>query len=175
MELIELENKLEKAKQTLWWRPDFTLQDAFKIFDINGFGRIEDLDVQSIFSKYQVNLTVDQARLIISRFDRNKDAALTFNEFGDIFVPFDYLSGSALSKRSLRYPEGYYLTPDILDPITRLQFAKVLKLTLLVESNAEKIRQKHAMRPLFNVNDAFDAINRLKACCITKQDFGELQ
>ena len=156
-------------------RPDFTLYDAFNIFDISWYKRIEDIDIKDVFNAHNIFITIDEARLIVLRFDRNKDKALTFDEFGDFFVPFDRLSGSALNDRSYRFPNGYYLTPEILDPITKGQFVKVLKLTLEVEIFAEKIRQKHAMRPLFNVNDAFDAINRFKDCCISKVDFAELQ
>ena len=173
-ELIDLENKLESAKEALSFRPDFTLHDAFKIFDLSCFGRIGSVDIKDTFASFGVFITLDEARLIMSRFDRDRDETLSFGEFADMFLPFDALSGKSVNDRTYRFPTGYYITPDILDPITRSDFIQVLRATMDVENHAERIRQKHAMRPLFNRTDAFEAINRFGDNAITKEDFSNL-
>lgn len=173
-ELIDLENKLESAKEALSFRPDFTLHDAFRIFDMSRFSRIGSVDIKEAYASFGVFITLDEALLIMSRFDRDRDETLTFAEFADMFLPFDALSGKSLNDRSYRFPQGYYITPDILDPITRSDFVLVLRLTMDVENHAERIRQKHAMRPLFDRTDAFEAINRFGGNIITKEDFANL-
>lgn len=173
-ELIDLENCLERAKENLSLRPDFTVQDAFRIFDVTGFGKVGTVDIKDAFASFGVFITLEEARLIMSRYDRDRDEVLRFDEFADMWAPIDSLTGSSLSSRSCRFPHGYYITPDILDPITRDDFMKVLRLTVDVENEAERIRQKHSMRPLFNRTDAFDALNRFKSNFITKEDFSAL-
>jgi Ca2+-binding EF-hand superfamily protein len=172
--LITLENNLESAKENLALRPNFTIHDAFKIFDFSGYGKVIPVDVKDAFAKYGLIIRLEEAKLIVSRYDRDRSADLNFCEFSDMFYPIDHVSGQALDSRSHSFPNGYYLTADILDPITRCEFSNVLKLILDVENTAEEIRQKHSSRPLFDRIDAFDALNKFGDKFLTKQDFGDL-
>ena len=172
--LIHLENRLEAAKESLALRPNFTIHDAFKIFDFSAYGRVGTIDVKDAYASYGIPISLEEARLIVSRYDRDRDEVLRFDEFSDMFFPVDSVAGAALDDRSHRFPTGYYLTPDILDPVTRSDFIKVLNLTLDVENLAEDIRQRHSSRPLFNRTDAFDAINRFGDKFITRNDFADL-
>lgn len=172
--LINLENRLESAREALSLRPNFTIHDVFKIFDFSGYGKIGTIDIKDAYAHHGIPITLEEARLIMSRYDRDKDETLRFDEFSDMFFPIDSVGGAALDDRSHRFPNGYYMSPDILDPTTKTDFVRVLQLILEVESHAEDIRQKHSSRPLFDRTDAFDAINRLGDKIITKQDFSDL-
>lgn len=70
-DLIALERELEVSKQALALRPDFTLNDAFKIFDLGMVGFITDQDIQATYEMYGVYITSEEARLILSRYDRD--------------------------------------------------------------------------------------------------------
>jgi len=172
-ELIKLENSLEKSKQMLAHRRDFTLHDAFKIFDISKLGKISTADLKDVFDNYCVYISLEDAKLIMSRFDRNKDEILTFEEFSDIFIPIDHIFATSLDARSHRLPTGYYSTAEILDPVTKADFIYVLRSTLDVERQAEAIRQKHYLRPLFNKTEAYDSLNKFGSF-ITREGFSEL-
>ncbi|CAI2387279.1 unnamed protein product [Moneuplotes crassus] len=174
IQLIKVEARLESAKEALAQRPYFTVHDAFKIFDCSGYGKVEPLDVKDAYGKYGITITLDEARLIVSRYDQNKDQLLRFKEFSEIFFPTDRISADALHERNIRFPTGYYLAPEIIDPVTREDFVRVLNLALEAENLAEHIRQKHSKRPLFNRSDAFDAINRFGTLTITEHDFQDL-
>ena len=165
---------MEGAKEALALRPNFTIHDAFKIFDFSAYARVGTIDVKDAYASYGIPISLEEARLIVSRYDRDRDEVLRFDEFTDMFFPVDSVAGAALDDRSHRFPTGYYLTPDILDPVTRSDFIKVLNLTLDVENLAEDIRQRHSSRPLFNRTDAFDAINRFGDKFITRNDFADL-
>jgi len=173
-QLISLENKLETAKEALALRPNFTIHDAFKIFDFSKYGKVGPIDVKDAYMKHGIPITVEEGKLIVSRYDRDRGEMLKFTEFSDMFFPIDNVAGHALSQRSHEFPSGYYMSPDILDPITRGEFVNVLNLLLELENVAENIRQKHSSRPLFDRTDAFDAINKYGDNFLTKQDFANL-
>jgi Ca2+-binding EF-hand superfamily protein len=177
-DLIHLESSLERAKQVLAHRRDFTIQDAFRIFDVLCQGRISVMGIIDVFSLYGNFITHEDAKLIMSRFDRDRDERLTIEEFSDMFIPIDTVFASSLDGRSRKHPTGYYATTDILDSITKSNFAYVLRLTLDVERHVEGIRQKHSMRPLFNSADAFNAVNKFGGSpfheYISKDDFSHL-
>ena len=174
IQLLSLENRLENAKQALALRPNFTYHDAFKIFDFSGYGRIGTIDIKDAYRNHGIPISLEEARLIISRYDRDKDETLVFNEFTDLFTPIDPVSGEALKDRSYRFLSGYYMSPEILDPVTRGDFTTLLHLILDTENLAESIRQKHSSRPLFDRSDAFDAISKFGDGKITKEDFSDL-
>lgn len=176
--LIKLESSLEKAKQVLAHRRDFTINDAFRIFDILNQGRISTLAIKDVYDQYGIFITDEDAKLIMSRFDRDRDERLTFEEFSDMFIPIDTVFANSLDARSRRYPSGYYAGSEITDSITRSNFSYVLRSTLDVERHAEGIRQKHSERPLFSGVEAYDAVNRFGRSLfheyITKEDFSIL-
>lgn len=174
IQLVTLEGRLETAKEALAHRPYFTIHDAFKIFDLSGYGKVEPIDIKDGYAKHGIHITLDEAKLIVSRYDTNKDQLLRFEEFSDIFYPLDRISGECLNDRNRRFPSGYYISPDIIDPVTREDFVRVLNLVLETENLAEHIRQKHSGRPLFDRTDAFDAINRFGKLTITQSDFQDL-
>lgn len=88
-ELICLERELEFAKQALAMRPDFTLHDAFKMFDFERYGRISIEDIREAFHIHEVFITLEEAKLIMSRYDTDMDGFLRFDEFIEMFLPKD--------------------------------------------------------------------------------------
>lgn len=126
-ELIRLETGLEKAKQLLSHRRDFTLNDAFKIFDISSLNRVTSSDIKKVYDEHNIYISHDEAELILSRYDRDRDERLTYEEFADMFVPIDRVFSTSLDLRSHKYPNGYYATRYISDSITRNNFTEVLK------------------------------------------------
>lgn len=174
LRLLDLEKELEKSKQMLAHRRDFTVHDAFKIFDVSRLGKINSYDLKQVFTSFGLYISLEEAKLIMSRFDRNRDEYLTFEEFVDMWVPLDPVFATSLDSRSNRHPTGYYSTDDILDAVTRADFVYVLKKTLEVETFVEGVRQKHIDRPLFNMSDAFDTVNKEGGMFVEKEDFSNL-
>jgi Ca2+-binding EF-hand superfamily protein len=137
-------------------------------------GKINSYDLKQIFTTYGVYISLEEARLIMSRFDRDKDEYLTFEEFVDMWVPLDEVFAASLDNRSHKYPNGYYTTDEIFDSITRSNFVEVLKLTLEVEQYAERIRQQLSGRPFFSYSEAYDTLNKCGSCFVKKDDFSSL-
>ena len=172
-DLLQLEGRLEKAREDLALRPYFTVHDAFKMFDLSLYGRIGVLDIKDAFASLGIYITLEESKLIMSRYDRDHNETLRFEEFSDFFLPIDTTVGQCLIERNARYPNGYYLSPEILDQSTKDSLVYLLRLILDVELAAENIRQKHSGRPLFDRTSIFDAINRFGSSQISKQDFAD--
>ena len=173
-DLIALEGELEVSKQALALRPDFTLNDAFKMFDLGLSGHITDYDIKAVFEMHGIFITLEEAKLLLSRYDRDLDGVLRFDELIDMFLPKDLVTSDALADRSAMYPSGYYTVASIPDPVTKNDFTHVLALNVKVENHVESIRQKHSERPLFNAVDAYDALNKYGNVALTRDDFGIL-
>lgn len=88
-ELIDLEKHLEKSRQRLALRRDFTLHDAFKIFDLHQLDRVTSDDLKDVYGRLGIYISLEEAKLITSRYDRDRDERLTFEEFADMWVPID--------------------------------------------------------------------------------------
>jgi Ca2+-binding EF-hand superfamily protein len=142
--LISLEKELEFAKQALAYLHDFTLGDAFKIFDMGMTGRIGEIEIRDVFHDFGVYITIEDAKLVLSRYDTNYDMKLSYFEFVEMFLPKDRSSSSTLAERSDHYPNGYYSGIGIPNKTTCDDFANVLNLIMKVENHAENIRQKHS-------------------------------
>lgn len=145
-DLLLLERDLEEAKQALAHRPDFTLNDAFKIFDFNLAGKISEYDIQECFRLYNVFISLDEAGLILYRYDTNKDGVLRFSELSEMFLPRNLHASNTLNDRSVLYPNGYYIEPEVPDAFTRKVFTDVLALNVKVENQAEFIHQNYSKR-----------------------------
>lgn len=145
-DLILLERDLEASKQALAYRPDFTLNDAFKIFDFNLTGKISEYDIQEAFRLYNVFISLEEAGLILYRYDTNRDGVLRFSELSEMFLPKNLHSSNALNDRSVLYPNGYYIEPEVPDSYTRRDFTNVLSLNVKVETQAEFIHQNYSRR-----------------------------
>jgi len=124
------------------------------------------LDLIDGFSAYGVFISRDEAELLQKRYDNNGDGRLSFSEFSSIFLPMDLSTASIVESR--RANIGSYPRAEIFAGLTRDYFVQLLRLHINVEAYAEKIRQRLSGRPLFNVSDAFSAVDNNHTSFITK-------
>ena len=87
--LMLIESQIEAAKVNLALNPDFNCEDAFKIFELDGRGFINECDL-----KYGLNLigifpTDYEIRLLMKRFDLQKEGYLNYADFFDMLVPYE--------------------------------------------------------------------------------------
>ena len=86
-ELVDYEREFEDIKQRLASNPDFNIDDAFNLFDFSGSGVISVTDIQEAYNLYGVYPTLDEAELILNRYDNDGDSRLVFAEFMELFNP----------------------------------------------------------------------------------------
>ena len=173
-ELISLDKDLERAKQSLALKSDFTLQDAFNVFDFRDTGIVNLDDIIEAFELFHVFPTREEARLFLSRYDINKNNNLNFEEFCEAFLPLHKGTADILQNRSDNYPNGYYNRRDEFSSATIDAFSRVLNIHLEVEITAEGLRQRHEESPHFRYDSAFSTLNKWGEDYLTARDFKEI-
>lgn len=86
-EILAIEGSLELAKKELALRPDFTLAGVFSKFNDNTHGRINANDMLFGLEKLGVTCDIIDAKLIVDRYDADKDGRLGFWEFSNSLLP----------------------------------------------------------------------------------------
>ena len=170
-ELIDLDKEIERAKQALALRQDFTLYDGFRVFDYDNNGNANINDIVEAFETFGVHLTSEEANLFLIRYDLDKDGTLDFKEIWEAFTPKEQKTAQSLKNRSTKYPNGYYTRMDEFSTFTQEWFVKVLKLHIEVELRAEAVRQNHKYGLNYRYEDAFTTINNLGGDFITRDKF----
>ena len=87
--LLKGENKIEDIKINLSKISDFSVEDAFRIFEKNGRGYLDREDIKyglSVLNIYPSEYNLD---LFIKRFDLQKKGFISYEDFFDMVVPFE--------------------------------------------------------------------------------------
>ena len=87
--LMIAESQIEEAKVSLALRPDFNCEDAFRIFELNGRGFVDECDLKCGLNLIGIFPTDHEIRLLMKRFDLQKQGVLNFADFFDMLVPFE--------------------------------------------------------------------------------------
>ena len=87
--LMEVESKLEDAKIRLAINPDFNCEDAFRIFDPNNKGFLTKDDIKIGLNLLSIFPTEKKLKLLMKRFDLEKNGYLNYADFFDMVVPFE--------------------------------------------------------------------------------------
>ena len=87
--LLKGENKIENIKINLSKIQDFSVEDAFRIFEKNGRGYLDRDDIKyglSVLNLYPSEYNLD---LFIKRYDLQKKGFISYEDFFDMVVPFE--------------------------------------------------------------------------------------
>ena len=87
--LLKGENKIENIKINLSKISDFSVEDAFRMFEKNGRGFLDRDDIKyglSVLNIYPSEYNLD---LFLRRFDLQKKGFISYEDFYDMIVPFE--------------------------------------------------------------------------------------
>ncbi len=87
--LMNVEDQVEVAKINLALNPDFNCEEAFRIFECNGRGFVDINDLKCGLNLIGVYPTDYQVRLLMKRFDLQKEGFINYADFFDMVVPFE--------------------------------------------------------------------------------------
>ena len=87
--LMEIEGEIERVKIDLSLNPDFNCEDAFRIFELNGRGFLDKDDLKYGLNLLNIYPTDHELRLLMKRFDLQKQGGINYADFFDIVVPFE--------------------------------------------------------------------------------------
>ncbi len=105
---------------------------------------------------------LNEARLVIERYDADRDGKLGFWEFANSLLPIDTLARDDLERRRAVWDISYE-TKELL----RRVFRRIID----TESMLESIRQRIGRDPEINLRSAFDAMDWLRRGFITSAEF----
>jgi hypothetical protein len=139
-EMCNLEQEMEQAKTSLVNRSDYNLPDAFSIFDPSRRGVIGVNDIREGLSAIGVYPTGEEIELFVTRYDKNCDRRLNFNEFAEAFCPLDGYYAHMLNKRQSNGRGPLYRRDDCFFQDTQLEYRNVWRVHFKVEVSIEAIR-----------------------------------
>ena len=88
-QLMQAESKIERMKIDISIRNDFNIEDAFRIFELNGRGFITEDDLKYGLNALDIYPTAPETHLLLKRFDLQKEGILNYADFFDMVTPFD--------------------------------------------------------------------------------------
>ncbi|CAG9334623.1 unnamed protein product [Blepharisma stoltei] len=169
---IDLDRDLESARRDLALCPDFTLIDAFNLFDLNNVGYVTQLEFEDTLRSLRVYPIKDEVSLLFKHYSY-VERRLTFTDFCKIVTTKDLEYARLINNR---IPQNLprYERQRTFSLSTENLLSRVMKLNLENETVAESLRQKLERRPLFSKTDAFQSVDRDRNGYITFNEFENL-
>lgn len=143
---IALDKALNELQKELCLMFDFTLTEAFKIFDCNSNGFITTWDLEKAFTSFGISPSSEEIFLIFRRYDRNSDGKFDMQEFSEFLCTKEPSYMRLLATRTERK-----FSNETIESLV-----KVLASHLTIESSAEKLRIEFSQR-----NDLYQAFNAI--------------
>ena len=87
--LMDAESSIEKVKTELSLHIDFNVEDAFRIFEVNGRGYITEDDLREGLNVLEMYPTRSDVRFLMKRFDLQKKGVINYADFFDMVTPYE--------------------------------------------------------------------------------------
>jgi hypothetical protein len=168
-DLIEIENILERAKCDLILRSDFNIDDAFRIFELDGRGFLTELDLKYGLHALDIFPPESEINLLFKRFDLRNEGVISFENFFEVFSPVNREYRRTLEDRLPSYSTSYLKT-DVFTVLTKLNLKDLFGLLLKYEARIEGWRQRLNKLLRFNIREFFEKIDRASKNYITELD-----
>jgi len=126
---MAIEGSLEQLKCEIAKRSDFTLAGAFNFFSGYSSARITANDLLSGLDRLGVICDPSNARLVVERYDADKDGKLGFWEFSNALMPIEAILRDDLERRKAVWDLGFE-TKELLKRV----FRKIIDAEAMIES-----------------------------------------
>lgn len=147
-EILNIERKLEDVKVVLAAKKNFSIEAAFLLFTNSTLNKITSEEFKEGLNNLGCGCSISDAKLVILRYDADRDGCLCFWEFSNMFLPQDTKLRQELElKRN---------TTPLAD--SKSQLKRVLNDIVLAETMSEDIRAKvkdagYSLRTVFDQMD----------------------
>ena len=168
IKLMNIEDQIESAKINLALNPDFNCEDAFRIFELNGRGFLDENDLKYGLNLIGVYPTDFQVRLLMKRFDLQKEGCINYVDFFDMLVPFEKEYRTMVENR-LPHSCCPYRCPDIFCFNTLCALRNVFNLIINTESEINNNRKLFGTLRL-RLRDIFGLLDYLRTGYFTNSD-----
>jgi Ca2+-binding EF-hand superfamily protein len=168
IKLMNIEDQIESAKINLALNPDFNCEDAFRIFELNGRGFLDENDLKYGLNLIGVYPTDFQVRLLMKRFDLQKEGCINYVDFFDMLVPFEKEYRTMVENRLPRSC-CLYRCPDVFCFNTLCALRNVFNLIINTESEINNNRKLFGTLRL-RLRDIFGLLDYLRTGYFTNSD-----
>ena len=158
--VMDAESRIEKAKIDLALRPDFNVEDAFRIFELDGRGFITEDDLKYGLNVLEIYPTCSDVRLLMKRFDLQKEGVLNFADFFDMVTPYEKDYRSMVENRP---PNSCCACrcPDVFMCTTRVYLKNLFNILIDYENKFNCAKRGYTnlrfkLREVFRGLDKFD-------------------
>jgi Ca2+-binding EF-hand superfamily protein len=169
-EVIARENEIERSKCDLVLRSDFNVEDAFRVFELDGRGYLTDLDLKYGLNALDIYPSSEEINLLIRRYDARNEGVISYANFFEIVAPLDREYRRMLEGRLPSGFEGRFNKADVFLPTTKLYLQNLMNLHLRSESRIEGWRQRLNKMLRFNTRTIFERIDRLEKGYVNETD-----
>ena len=167
-QIMLAEGEIEKIKVNLALRPDFNCEDCFRIFELDGKGKLYPEDIKEGLNLIGVFYSDFEIDLFFKRFDLQKKGYINYSDFFDIFVPFQKEFRSIVEDRK---PNSCCpcRCPDIFCPETISILKNLMDNIIKHENNFNFLRRGFTTLNL-KLKNIFENIDILKMGYFTNND-----
>jgi Ca2+-binding EF-hand superfamily protein len=167
--LIDVESKLEDFKIDLAQNPDFICDDIFSLFEKNNKGYLDEEDLKNGLNLIGLNVSDQDIRLLMKRFDLQKTGRISYADFFDIIVPFEK---NYRQRVECRNPTSDSPTPGNFSPNTLNGLGELFNLILAAESEINNMRKLFGTLRL-NLRDIFGLLDKNRCGFFSNEDLLE--
>ena len=101
-EQLSMERKIELLKQDIVYHKEVTLENIIGIFDPYEKGNVSTVEFLKALRMIGLKPNREITYLLFSRFDKNDDGKLDYNDLGDMIVPFDKEYAKMIASRNFQ-------------------------------------------------------------------------
>ena len=169
--LMEIESKIENAKINLASDNDFNCEDAFRLFETNNKGYLDENDIKNGLQLIGLNASDLDVKLLMKRFDLQKRGNINYADFFDIIVPFEK---NERMKVEARLPKSSppYQNPDNFPPSIINGLKELFNLIIGAENEINDMRKLFGTLRL-NLRDIFGLLDKNNQGFFTNNEFME--
>ena len=166
--LMEVEYQIENVKTNLAQNPNFNCEDAFRLFESNDNDYLTESDIKNGLNSIGVFPTDQDVRLLMKRFDLQKNGNINYADFFDIIVPFEKEFRTSVENRMPRSCCPCR-AQDIFDDRTLSDLANLFKLIIDSENEINNMRKLCGSLRL-NLKDIFGLVDNQRKGCFTDEE-----
>ena len=140
---MNFESKIEKIKINLACQNDFNCEDAFRVFELDSRNFLTEDDLKYGLNQLGLKPSDIEIKLLMKRFDLEKEGIINFSDFFDMIVPFEKDYRIMVENR---FPNSccHCKCPDIFNNNTKSLMKKLFELLIESENKLNQMKKNYA-------------------------------
>lgn len=158
---------LEEKRTNLAMRYDFCLTDIFAMVDFNRSGVITIEDLRRFSYDNSLALDSGDLRVIIDRFDKDRDGRLSFSEFSDLWLPKSNENRRMMQERLGRSVNNF----NEFTTVTQSHIRDLLRSVVTVEEKFESNKFRLTDGRYLSADEIFAFLDKWKTGSVSLTEF----